>query len=286
MEDGDAFLSLAAGTAWSLPLKQGVASVGDGLFEASIWVDEGGAASLVVRAGPAAASGGRGHRIVRTAGGGASGLDLRRGTRARSAGTALEEPAAAPARALVAAPCVAAANCSFGPLLNGSDICPGGSDQYRDLSVQGEADPLAACAAACCAWEECTAYIVRPFSGTDRNCTDTLCCWMKPQCYANDTTPNPSAISSFRTLPPGPPLPARVRGYNISLDTASDRMTLSRDDGSGAPPAVLGAFDLTTLENGLVRGAWNILRVLLETDAASGTLSISVFFNPMLPETG
>ena len=47
----------------------------------------------------------------------------------------------------------------------------------------------------------------------------------------------------------------------------------------------LGEFNLTSLENGLVRGAWNILRVLFNT-SSDNTLSINVFFNPMFPETG
>ena len=46
----------------------------------------------------------------------------------------------------------------------------------------------------------------------------------------------------------------------------------------------LGTFDLTTLENGLVLEAWNILRTLVETVKNSSGLvegvQISVWFNP------
>lgn len=279
VEDGDAFLTVAAGSAWAAPLKPGLASVGDGLFEASVWVDAGGAVSLVVRAGalPAAAEGGT--HIERARGAPA------RGNKRRAAAAPLPQPQPEhpPSPLGLSAD---DGNCTFGARLNGTDICPGGSDLYRDFSVQDEADPLAACAAACCAWSDCTAWIVRPFSGTDRNCTNTLCCWMKPLCYPGDTTPNAAATSAFKAQPPGPPLPSGVRGYNVTLDSATQRMTVLRDDGSGAPARLLGSFDLTSLENGLVLGAWNIVRVLLETSAVDNSLSIRIWFNPMFPETG
>ena len=77
-----------------------------------------------------------------------------------------------------------------------------------------------------------------------------------------------------------------MRGYNVTLDSPTQTMSVLRDDGSGAAAHVLGSFDLASLENGLVLSAWNILRVLLETSAADGSLSIRVWFNPMFPETG
>ena len=82
---------------------------------------------------------------------------------------------------------------------------------------------------------------------------------------------------------PGPPLPTGIVGYNISLDAKSDLMTVTR--GSDGGDTVLGSFNLSTLENGLVRGAWNIVRALLETQA-DGSLSVRVWFNPIYGETG
>ena len=283
VEDGDAFLTIAPGAAWAAPLKSGIASIGDGLFEASVWVDvAGGAVSLVVRAGAlpaaAAAAAGGGARVERTH----HKLAARHEKRRAPAAAATQPPTLA----LQAAPTPTEGNCSSGALLNGTDICPGGSPLYRNFNVSGAADPLASCASACCAWSDCTAWIVRPFQGTDRNCTDTLCCWMKPSCEPGDTTPNPTATSAFKVVPPGPPLPAGVAGYNITLDSASNLMTVSRDDGSGASARELGSFDLRSLENGLVLGAWNIVRVLLETSAADTSLHVRVWFNPMFPETG
>ncbi len=72
---------------------------------------------------------------------------------------------------------------------------------------------------------------------------------------------------------------------------------------------LLGSFNLSTLENGLVLGAWNMLRVVVEDGAAvegldgdddgdgggastsggrnsGNTTRVRVFFNPMFPETG
>ena len=48
----------------------------------------------------------------------------------------------------------------------------------------------------------------------------------------------------------------------------------------GANCQDLAAFDLASLENGIVVGAWNMLRVAIE----GGRLR--VWFNPMYPETG
>ena len=52
----------------------------------------------------------------------------------------------------------------------------------------------------------------------------------------------------------------------------------------------LGTFDLTTLENGLVLEAWNILRTLVDTVQTSSGLiegvQISVWFNPCVEPAG
>lgn len=269
-EDGDAFLVLAAGTAWSAPLRNGRASVGDGLFEASVWVEEGGAVSVILRAGSVPHASGR---IMRAGGDEVA----RAGRKGLAESKSKQQQVAAP-------PCTAMATCTFAAQMHDTDVCPGGPPGYRDVSVENSSDPLAACAAACCAWQDCTAWIVRELQGTDGNCTDENCCWLKPGCSV--TAPFTGATSAFKVVAPGPPLPGRIAGYNVTLDAASNLMTVSRDDGSGAPAATLGVFNLTTLENGLVRGAWNIVRALLETSAADGSLGIRVWFNPMLPETG
>merc|ERR1711920_774033 len=46
----------------------------------------------------------------------------------------------------------------------------------------------------------------------------------------------------------------------------------------------LGQFDLASLENSFVLEAWNILRALVVT--THDGVRISVWFNPMFPETG
>ena len=51
--------------------------------------------------------------------------------------------------------------------MHDTDVCPGGPPGYVDLDLSTAPDPLAACAAACCGWLPCTAWIVRNFSGTD-----------------------------------------------------------------------------------------------------------------------
>jgi hypothetical protein len=211
-----------------------------------------------------------------------------------------------------------APNCTLGALLNNTDVCPGGPPGYRDLSVANATDPLAACAAACCAWDECTAWIVREFEGTDHNCTDELCCWLKPSC--TDTAPLPGATAAFVIQPPGPPALDTIAGYHVVVASSAegdgggggDTLEVYRVNhtaaGSGdtsaaaaaaaagpvPAPLLLGSFNLSTLENGLVLGAWNMLRVVVEdqqettADGANASMStrIRVFFNPMFPETG
>lgn len=149
---------------------------------------------------------------------------------------------------------------------------------YRNLDVAKTPDPFAACASSCCAWDACTAWIVRNFTGRDFNCTNTLCCWLKPRCA--ETSPLAGAVSAFRALP----LPSPRSGYQVLLNTTDDMLTLTRLEGGAR--AELGRFPLASLENGLVRGAWNLLRVVAEPQAGGEKLSLSVFFNPMFPETG
>lgn len=51
----------------------------------------------------------------------------------------------------------------------------------------------------------------------------------------------------------------------------------------------MGTFDLSTLENGAVFDAWNMLRIRVQESATSARMpgaTISVWFNPMFSETG
>jgi hypothetical protein len=187
---------------------------------------------------------------------------------------------------------------------------------------------VSTCSAACCAWEGCGAWIVQSGTGAsthDHNCTKdtTTCCWLKPN--ANGAhTPNAKSIAGVVTAsparpvmpppppppPPGPPSPHNVSGYHVVLIGATKTLVVERRApttataaGTGSADAeaaattagtttssVLGSFDLSTLENGLVLEAWNILRVVVETvESSSGEIEgvqLSVYFNPMFPETG
>jgi hypothetical protein len=124
---------------------------------------------------------------------------------------------------------------------------------------------------------------VRQFSGTDNNCTNELCCWLKPGCEPGQTSPVQGATAQFLAPRPGLPLPGDIDGYNFTLSSSENLLIASRQ--SGGSVTRLGAFNTSTLENGIVRSAWNLLRVLLVTES-DGSLSMRVWFNPMLPETG
>lgn len=266
--DGDFFLALPAGTAHAVVADE---PIGDALVEASVWVEEGGAVSLLVRAtgAPTEAVGNARARIEHA-------------PATSGAAPASKRHAAPSERAAAAAS--APSSCSWAPLLNNTDACPGGPVGYRDLSVAAAPNALAACAAACCAWDQCTAWVVRDLAGTDGNCTNELCCWLKPECDASQVSHVAGATAQFRVLSPGPPLPSGISGYNVSVDARTNTLTLSRCNSNAC--AVLRAFDTTTIENGIVRGAWNMLRVLLQTNVASGAVELRVWFNPMVPETG
>ena len=194
-------------------------------------------------------------------------------------------------------------------VLKGVDIY--GADfkgiHYRTFDVSKDADAVSACTAACCAWDGCAAWIVQ--SGTvpsknDGNCTKTTtdCCWLKPDGkgahilnaksiagVVTATPPRPIIPPPAPPPPLGPPSPHNVSGYHVVLVGASKSLVVERRDASGGI-VTLGKFDLSTLENGLVLEAWNILRALVETvENSSGEIEgvkLSVWFNPMFPETG
>ena len=285
VNDGDMFLTLPAGTAFSAPLSNGVANIQDAIVEASLWLDQGGSASVIVRSTGAVHT--RDGFTIKKEQNNVklSGHSDLAGAKSRHAlyqsKQSLGENAYAHKQLIT--PANSNSTCDYLPINNNTDVCSGGPPGYRDLSVQNSPDPFAACAAACCDWSECTAWIVRSFEGTDENCTNELCCWLKPDCSPGQTTPFPGATSQFLKPQPGPPLPNNIDGYNFTLDTNSDFLIVSKQ--TLGTTTKLGEFNLTSLENGLVRGAWNILRVLLITDA-NNDLSISVYFNPMYPETG
>jgi hypothetical protein len=297
IEDGDAYLALPAGSAYTAPPSTSGA-LGDGVFEASLWLEEGGATALVLRAVAAAppvqqqqqqqqqqqptvqrslAPGGQGSSSSSSSSSSSYRASYKRHAAQEGGGAAVQpaQPAQQP-------------SCQFQPPLNHTDACPGGPVGYRDLSVAAASDPLSACAAACCQWALCTAWVVRALSGTDGNCTDELCCWLKPDCAPSQAAPAaPGTVAAFRAgLPPAPPLPPIASGYSIVLNTSADSLAVVRQGGSSS--TTLGSFALRSLENGLVRGAWNLLRVVVATEpAASGDgVRLSVFFNPMFPETG
>jgi hypothetical protein len=79
---------------------------------------------------------------------------------------------------------------------------------------------------------------------------------------------------------PAIPLPGTYVGYEVAIDAFSNKtLSLYRHTVAG-DSRTLGVFNLTTIENGLVLDAWNMLRVLL----VGG--EITVWFNPSFPETG
>ena len=75
------------------------------------------------------------------------------------------------------------------------------------------------------------------------------------------SVPTPGATSAFVSQL-GPPAPS-IDGYAVTLDASSASLSLARV--SGSLPTPLASFNISTLDNGLVIGAWNMLRVLVQT---------------------
>ena len=189
--DGDSYLSLDAGQAWAAPMDGAAAAprggsgggvVADVLVEASVWLSTAASSvTITVRAGPVPEAA-LVQRDVAVRHGAGVASPPQRSRRSPPSPAAAASHAHAPAPPAPAA--VSAANCSSGALMHDTDVCPGGPPGYVDLDLSTEPDPLAACAAACCGWLPCTAWIVRNFSGTDGNCSGSgvTCCWLKPGC--------------------------------------------------------------------------------------------------------
>jgi len=254
LADGDPSLALPAGSAYWASPAPGVNLGGDVLVELSlrsttIAVD-GGVVALVLRA---------------------------------SNVTSAKAAAAAAAPAL-------ACNTSVLPNTNPCSDAPG---ETNFVVAPSEPDPAGACAAACCAQNAtCGAWIVLPgtdFSDKACNCSAAApctCCWLKPRSCAGAQAYS-GATAGFLPRRPAPPLPPGIAGYVVAADfgAAPPLLSLSRRAGGGAAPALLGSFNLSSIENGVVDG-WSLLRVLMRDAPGGGGVAIDVFFNPSVKETG
>ena len=184
-------------------------------------------------------------------------------------------------------------------IFNGTDISGANwhGISYRTLDVSQEPNAVGACIAACCGWDECAAWVVQ--SGTtpshsDHNCTHATktCCWLKPNGAGSKVTNAKStagvvAATPARPVvpppppppPPGPPSPDGLGGYHVVIVGAKkllvvERRLLPTDRRSGAGKVeTLGTFDISTLENGLVLEAWNVLRVITTTHEVRALLA-------------
>jgi hypothetical protein len=179
----------------------------------------------------------------------------------------------------------AAAACNTS-VLPDTNACPGAAGETNFVVPPAEPDPAGACARACCAGAACAAWVLLPnASWDDKNCScaaaPCACCWLKPPGCAG-TAPRAGCTAGFLSAPPPPPPPPSLSGYVVALNysTAAPRLTLTRAPAGGGARALLGEFDLRTLENGVVDG-WSLLRVAL---GAGG--EISVWLNPHFKETG
>ena len=188
------------------------------------------------------------------------------------------------ARAAPAAP----APCNTS-VLPSSNACPGAEGETNFVVPPGTPDGAGACAAACCSSAGsggggCGGWVFLPgMDFDDKACAcrgaPCSCCWLKPLGCAGLS---PHAGCTAGLLPPPPPLPApSLRGYIVALNYSAQPplLSLSRAAAAGAPQ-LLGAFDLTTIENGVVDG-FSLLRVVLR--AGGG---VEVYFNVALGDTG
>jgi hypothetical protein len=298
--DGDVTLPLAAGSAYKVPAPQlaeggasltpatAVGPLGDALFEATVWAafPGDGNITMIVRATPLSPT-----------------INDYESTTEESTPNKLNDGNDDITQGRGS--CVQSESEVFDKTdISGADYR--GID-YRTLDVSKAADAVSACTAACCAWDGCAAWIVQSDtdpSRNDHNCTaktDT-CCWLKPngngakvensKSIAGVVTASPSrpVIPSPAPPPhPGPASPKTHGGYHVVIIGATKTLAVERRDHSGSI-TTLATFNIASLENGLVLEAWNILRVLTSTSTSKSNgkvvVTISVWFNPMFPETG
>ena len=182
------------------------------------------------------------------------------------------------------APIAAPSPCNTSTLPN-TNLCPGMPGERNFIVPPTEPNPGAACASACCAQQgACAAWVLLPGTAfEDKNCSCSAaapctCCWLKPQ-GCTGASPYPHCTAGLLPPPPPHPLPPTL-GYRVRVDygAAPPALTLTRQD--AAQRVQLGAFDLTTIPNGVVQG-FNMLRVAL-----MGNGSIAVYFNPFFQEFG
>ena len=250
LADGDPSLALAAGAAYWASPAPGVDLGAEVLVEVSLRPADaaaGGAVALVLRA---------------------------RNTSAAAA------PAAAPAACKTS-------------VLPDTNVCSSAAGEVNFVVAPSDPDPPGTCSAACCAAAAtCGAWIVLPgttFSAGNCSCSASApctCCWLKPTSCAG-SQPYAGATAGFLLPPPGPPLPtAALAGYVVAANFSSSppQLALLRSAGGGAAPALLGAFDLSSIPNGAVDG-WHMLRLLARAEGGGG-LRLDVYWNPRVEETG
>lgn len=249
ISDGDYYQTVSAGEIYRLGNGDDL-SVDEGLFEATLWADGAGDGvfSMIVLA------------------------------ERSSEGTNTEAPEASGQPG----------QCGVTDISNDTDIP--GTTGYRTLDLTNETKEREMCINACCAWESCTAWVVRQLEPgeDDQSCKyasgTRTCCWVKSM--STGARSKRIGTTSGRVirppLPPGPTAP-RINGYHITINATTKALTISRSfEGSDQQ---LGEFDLTSLENGLVLDAWNMVRVVV-TKEHTGARRFRVFFNPMFHETG
>lgn len=167
-------------------------------------------------------------------------------------------------------------------LSTNTNVCSAADGETNFVVKAADPDPVGTCASACCSQKKtCGAWIVLPDTHfNDKNCTcadsPCTCCWLKPV-GCTDTSPMTNCTSGFLNLPPQP-MPI-VSGYVVSANYSCSLLSLVRVSENGSA-LLLGSFNLSSIENGLVNG-WNLIRVAMHAD---GTLD--VYFNPMFQDTG
>jgi hypothetical protein len=177
--------------------------------------------------------------------------------------------------------------CNTSVLAN-TNVCSAAEGETNFVVPSSDPNPAQTCADACCAQNKtCGAWVVLPQTNfDDKNCTCSsstcTCCWLKPTSCSN-SEPRDGCTAGFLNEPPPQPEPLpRLSGYVVAANFSAQPPTLSltRVPSGGGAAALLGSFNLSSIENGVVDG-WSIVRVAMRSDG-----TIDVWMNPFFREFG
>ena len=140
--------------------------------------------------------------------------------------------------------------------------------------MSAEKDAVAACAAACCGWDGCGAWVVQSGTGPSRDdqqctATTTTCCWLKPNAHGPRTA-QPNSTAGVVTATPqrpagpaGPPPPPGPGSFSEGAGLLDSIAQVVESAGLGASAVPLSGVARRLAAAGPTPAALTELRAVL-----------------------